>query len=125
MDKIEEDILSKTHPDKIDREESYFMYALVNAKTLVIDSLRKKKELNEMLEKMSQDDINKFIQTSIITYPYGNKTNKLYKPVNNFNMYGMQLPHQFDRLKLLQSMQETCPALINKISDARKSYKKT
>jgi len=104
MDKIEEDILSKTHPDKIDREESYFMYALVNAKTLVIDSLRKKKELNEMLEKMSQDDINKFIQTSIITYPYGNKTNKLYKPVNNFNMYGMQLPHQFDRLKLLQSI---------------------
>ena len=104
LDIIEEEILSKTHPDNIDSEEAYFMYALVNAKTIVIDSLRIKKQVNELIEKMSHEDINKYIQTSIITYPYGNKTNELYRPDDNLYMYGMQLPHQFDRLKLLQSI---------------------
>lgn len=107
MDKIEEDILNETPSNIKDREEAYFMFALLNAKTVVIDSLKNKKKvekLKKLLEGMSQEDINNLINRSIITYPLGDKINKLYKPDNNFHIYGMQLPHQFDRFKLLQTM---------------------
>jgi hypothetical protein len=107
MDKIEDDILNDTPSEKKDREEAYFMFALLKAKTAIIDSLKNKKKvekLKNLLEGMSQEDINNLISKSIITYPLDNKINKLYKPDDNFYMYGMQLPHQFDRFKLLQTM---------------------
>ena len=107
MDKIEEDILAQTPDSMKDREEAYFMFALFNAKTAVIDSLKNKKiveKLKLLLEGMSQEDINKLINGSTITYPLGNKINKLYKPDDDFYIYGMQLPHQFNRYKLLQTI---------------------
>ena len=107
LEKIEEDILAQT-PDSIkDREEAYFMFALKNASQAVIDSLKNKKiveKLKILLEGMSQEDINKLINGSTITYPLGNKINELYKPDDDFYIYGMQLPHQFNRYKLLQTI---------------------
>ena len=107
MDRIEEDILAQT-PDSIkDREEAYFMFALKNASQAVIDSLKNKKKVEKLkllLEGMSQEDINKLINGSTITYPLGNKINELYKPDDDFYIYGMQLPYQFNRYKLLQTI---------------------
>ena len=107
LEKIEEDILAQT-PDSIkDREEAYFMFALTNASQAVIDSLKNKKNVEKLkilLEGMSQEDINKLINGSTITYPLGNKINELYKPDDDFYIYGMQLPHQFNRYKLLQTI---------------------
>ena len=107
LEKIEEDILSQT-PDSIkDREEAYFMFALKNASQAVIDSLKNKKKVEKLkllLEGMSQEDINNLIKRSTITYPLGNKINELYKPDDDFYIYGMQLPHQFNRYKLLQTI---------------------
>ena len=107
MDKIEEDILNEAPSNIKDREEAYFMFALLNAKTVVIDSLKNKKiveKLKKLLEGMSQEDIKNLIKRSIITYPLGDKINKLYKPDDDFYIYGMQLPHQFNRYKLLQTI---------------------
>jgi hypothetical protein len=107
MKKIEDDILNDTPPEKKGREEAYFKFALTNAKQAVIESLQKKKHLEKLkkiLEGKSSEYIIDLIKASTITYPFGNKINELYKPSNNFYMYGMQLPHQFDRLKLLKTI---------------------
>ena len=107
LEKIEEDILAETPANIKDREEAYFMFALTNASQTVIDSLENKKKVEKLkilLEKKSPEYINKLISESIITYPFGNKINKLYKPDDNFYIYGMQLPHQFNRYKLLQTI---------------------
>ena len=107
MEKIEENILNETPDEKKDREDSYFLFAFTNARQAVIESLQKKKQLENLkkiLEKKSPEFIIDLIKTSIITYPLGNKINKLYKPSKDFYMYGMQLPHQFDRLKLLKTI---------------------
>ena len=78
------------------------MFALLDPerRRTVIESLNIKKELDEMTD----EDIQELIKTSTITYPYGNKITELYKPNNNLHIYGMQLPHQFDRLKLINTI---------------------
>lgn len=107
LEKIEEKILNETPTEKKDCEEAYFLFALTNARQAVIESLQKKTQLEnlkEILEKKSSKFIIDLIKTSTITYPLGNKINELYKPSNDFYMYGMQLPHQFDRMKLLKTI---------------------
>jgi hypothetical protein len=101
LDDIEESIY-KNFPLSQKKEEAYFMFALLDPdrRRAVIESLNIKKELDEMTD----EDIQELIKTSTITYPYGNKITELYKPNNNLHMYGMQLPHQFDRLKLLNTI---------------------
>jgi hypothetical protein len=101
LDDIEESIY-KTFPLSQKKDEANFMFALLDPerRRKVIDSLNIKKELDEMTD----EDIQELIKTCTITYPYGNKITELYKPDNNLHMYGMQLPHQFDRLKLLNTI---------------------
>jgi hypothetical protein len=107
LEQIKREFLNDTPPEKKGREEAYFQFALTNAKQAVIESLQKKKHLENLkkiLEGKSSEYIIDLIKASTITYPFGNKINELYKPSNNFYMYGMQLPHQFDRLKLLKTI---------------------
>jgi hypothetical protein len=112
LEKIEEKILNETPAEKKDREEAYFLFALTNARQAVLESLQKKTQLENLkgiLEiKKSEGKEKKYIidliKASKITYPLPNKINELYKPSNDFYMYGMQLPHQFDRLKLLKTI---------------------
>ena len=107
LEKIEEKIFNETPAEEKKREEAYFKFALTNASQAVIESLQKKKQLEKIkkiLEKLSQEDINKFIKASTINYPLGNKNNELYQPSNDFYMYGMQLPHQFDRMLLFKTI---------------------
>ncbi len=101
LDDIEESIY-KNFPLSQKKDEANFMFALLDPerRQKVIESLNIKKELDEMTD----EDIQELIKTSTITYPYGNKITELYKPNNNLHIYGMQLPHQFDRLKLLNSI---------------------
>jgi hypothetical protein len=102
LDDIEESIYKNFPLNSKKKEEAYFMFALIDSerRRKVIDSLNIKKELDEM----TVEDIQELIKTSTITYPYGNNITELYKPDNNLHMYGMQLPHQFDRLKLLNTI---------------------
>jgi len=112
LEKIKKKILNDTPAEKKDKEEAYFQFALTNARQAVLESLQKKTQLENLkgiLEiKKSEGKEKKYIidliKASTITYPLGNKINELYKPSNNFYMYGMQLPHQFDRLKLLKTI---------------------
>lgn len=101
LDEIEESI-HKNFPLSQKEDEANFMFALLDPerRRTVIESLNIKKELDEMTD----EDIQELIKTSTITYPYGNKITELYKPNNNLHIYGMQLPHQFDRLKLLNTI---------------------
>ena len=101
LDEIEESIHNK-FPLSKKKDEANFMFALIDPerRRTVIESLNSKKELDEMTD----EDIQELIKTSTITYPYGNKITELYKPNNNLHIYGMQLPHQFDRLKLINTI---------------------
>ena len=101
LDEIEESIHNK-FPLSKKKDEANFMFALIDPerRRTVIESLNIKKELDEMTD----EDIQELIKTSTITYPYGNKITELYKPNNDLHIYGMQLPHQFDRLKLLNTI---------------------
>ena len=101
LDDIEESIY-KNFPLSKKKDEANFMFALFDParRQKVIDSLNIKKKLDEMTD----ENIQELIKTCTITYPYGNKITELYKPNDNLHIYGMQLPHQFDRLKLLNTI---------------------
>jgi hypothetical protein len=70
------------------------------AKELVKTSLRQK----EVVKGLNDDAIRMMSIRSEIKYQNPDGFTRLYQPINNVYMYGMQLPHQFDREKLLNTM---------------------
>ena len=69
------------------------------AQKVAINSLRYKEEF----EKIPASEY-KTMAVGEIQYPNPNGHTWLYKPVHNLHMYGMQLPHQFNRKILLDTM---------------------
>ena len=97
------DILSKSRKrEKIKEhkeELSYFKNTEKDANKYVKNALQIKYDVDAL----TPDDIKALIENPNIKYPSSGYAS-LYRPTNTLYMYGMQLPHQYDRLKLFETM---------------------
>lgn len=55
------------------------------------------------VDALTPEDIKALLENPNIKYPSSGYAS-LYRPTNTLYMYGMQLPHQYDRLKLFETM---------------------
>jgi len=86
-------------------ELAYFKSAEKDANKYVKVALQIKYEVDDL----TPDEIRALAENSVIRYPfqddaYTSGYTLLYKPVHNLYMYGMQLPHQYNRKQLLETM---------------------
>ena len=86
-------------------ELAYFKSAEKDANKYVKVALQIKYDVDDM----TPDEIRALAENSVIRYPfqddaYTSGYTLLYKPVHNLYMYGMQLPHQYNRKQLLETM---------------------
>lgn len=81
-------------------ELAYFKSAEKDANKYVKNALQIKYEVDDM----TPEDIQALAKHSTIKYPYPEGYTSLYQPINALYMFGMQLPHQFNRKQLLETM---------------------
>jgi hypothetical protein len=86
-------------------ELAYFKSAEKDANKYVKVALQIKYDVDDL----TPDEIRALAENSVIRYPfqddgYTSGYTLLYKPVHNLYMYGMQLPHQYNRKQLLETM---------------------
>jgi hypothetical protein len=102
-DKITKDRYGYTNHDY---EMAYFDFANENAKIAVSDAydarMRLSKNIND--DKIKVHDIVCKFKPDRFPYPDPTGFNTLFQPSDKLYMYGMQLPHQFNRELLLNSM---------------------
>ena len=89
-----------------DYEIAYFKFAIANAKKAIEKSYNIKLDLQQNLadNKISVHDIVCDYKPSRFPYPDARGFNTIYRPNDDLYLYGMQLPHQFNRKLLLISM---------------------
>lgn len=97
------DILSKSRKrEKIKEHKEellYFKNTEKDANKYVKNALQIKYDVDAL----TPEDIKALIENPNIKYPSSGYAS-LYRPTNTLYMYGMQLPHQYDRLKLFETM---------------------
>jgi len=97
------DILSKSRKrEKIKEHKEellYFKNTERDANKYVKNALQIKYDVDSL----TPEDIKALIENPNIKYPSSGYAS-LYRPTNTLYMYGMQLPHQYDRLKLFETM---------------------
>ena len=81
------------------KELSYFKNTERDANKYVKNALQIKYDVDAL----TPEDIRALIENPNIKYPSSGYAS-LYRPTNTLYMYGMQLPHQYDRLKLFEMM---------------------
>lgn len=87
-------------------ELAYFKSAEKDANKYVKAALQIKYEVDDL----TPEEIRALAENSVIRYPfqdddgYTSGYTLLYQPINNLYMYGMQLPHQYNRKQLLETM---------------------
>jgi hypothetical protein len=82
-------------------ELAYFKSAEKDANKYVKVALQIKYDVDDL----TPDEIRALAENSVIRYPFQDDGyTQLYKPVHNLYMYGMQLPHQYNRKQLLETM---------------------
>ena len=97
------DIVSKSRKrEKIKEHKEellYFKNTEKDANKYVKNALQIKYDVDAL----TPEDIKALIENPNIKYPSSGYAS-LYRPTNTLYMYGMQLPHQYDRLKLFETM---------------------
>lgn len=97
------DILSKSRKrEKIKEHKEellYFKNTEKDANKYVKNALQIKYDVDAL----TPEDIKALLENPNIKYPSSGYAS-LYRPTNTLYMYGMQLPHQYDRLKLFETM---------------------
>jgi len=105
--------------------EQFFRYVLNeeedNGKNSVVKAFHAKRKLDYATEDQIKEYRRKIYDSSntlnSIQYVDSYIFNKLYRPNINCHVYGMQLPHQFDRVKLLGTMYKLHKSGIYSIVD--------
>jgi protein tyrosine phosphatase len=105
--------------------EQFFRYVLTeeedNGKNSVVKAFHAKRKLDYATGDQIKEYRKKIYDSSntlnSIQYVDSYIFNKLYRPNINCNVYGMQLPHQFDRVKLLGTMYKLHKSGIYSIVD--------
>ena len=100
--KIKDDFLSKLEVDSslYKLEKKYFNNSYYKARKLIKNAL----QILYNVEDLTPEEIIVLTNNSKINYPAADDYATLYQPTKVLNIYGMQLPHQFDRLKLFKTM---------------------
>ena len=98
---------SKKREKEHKAELAYFKSAEKDANKYVKAALQIKYEVDDL----TPEEIRALVADSVIRYPfqddgygYTSGYTLLYQPINTLYMYGMQLPHQYNRKQLLETM---------------------
>ena len=105
--------------------EQFFRYVLKeeedNGKNSVVKAFHAKRKLDyatgDQIKEYRQKIYSSSNTLNSIQYVDSYIFNKLYRPNENCHVYGMQLPHQFDRVKLLGTMYKLHKSGIYSIVD--------
>ena len=94
---------SKKREKEHKAELAYLKSAEKDANKYVKAALQIKYEVDDL----TPEELRALVANSVIRYPFpddGYGYTSLYQPINTLHMYGMQLPHQYNRKQLLETM---------------------